>query len=81
MIRTIEVYKPGTDTPELDHVEPVVVPDDLPTLEQIQIEVSETNDQALVAYQNFDSLTAPQKYKILKGLLGDYIARHPEKYL
>ena len=49
-------------------------------LEQIGNEVNEANDQALIAYQNFDNLTAAQRNKILKALLGDYIKRHPEKY-
>jgi len=57
-------------------------------LGQIAEEISEANDQALVAYnliknKTWAGLTDAQRnilVKVVVGLLGDYIVRHPEKY-
>ena len=76
-IRYIDEYTDGVLTAHI----PYEVSDAELRLEEIDKEVNEANDNALVAYNSYANLTAAQKDKILKGLLGDYIRRHKERYL
>ncbi len=57
------------------------ISDEQLAVEQMEAEVQKANDNALNAYQNFDSLTPAQKNKILKGLLGDFIHRNRDNYI
>ena len=60
---------------------PYEVSDEELEIERVESATSEANDNALVAYQNFDSLTLAQKNRILKGLLGDFISRNRDNYI
>ena len=62
-IRHIEVYKAGTDIPELDHKEPYEVSDEV--LEQ------EANEKILADILNMadSDIKVPQIGKILKALI------------
>jgi len=57
------------------------VSDEELAVEAIERVTREANDQALVAYQNWDNLTLAQKEKVLKGLLGDFISRNRDRYI
>lgn len=61
--------------------EPYEVSDAQLALEAIEKETLTANDQAKAAYLNWANLTATQKDKVQKALLGDYIGRNKEKYL
>jgi len=50
-------------------------------VEAAEAETAQANDQALVAYQGWGSLTLAQKDRVLKALLGDFIARHRGNYI
>jgi len=65
----------------LTFAEPIPPTDGELAVIAIEQETAEANDQALVAYQNFDTLTLAQKNKVLKGLLGDFISRNRGNYI
>ena len=59
---------------------PYQVSDAQLALEAIEHEVQVANDQALVAYQHWATLTLAQKDAALKALVGDYIVRNRSNY-
>jgi len=59
---------------------PYEVSDGELAIEAVEAETREANDQALVAYQNFGSLSLTQKNRVLKALLGDFIIRNKGRY-
>ena len=50
-------------------------------VEAAEAETAQANDQDLVAWQGWASLTLTQKDNVLKALLGDFISRHRENYI
>ena len=76
-VKYIVEYEDGVEVNQV----PYEVPDGELVIEAIEAETAEANDNALIAYQNFDDLTLAQKNRILKGLLGDFISRHRDNYI
>ena len=58
-----------------------VISDAQLAIEAAEAETKAANDQAMVAYKNFASLSLAQRNTVLKALLGDFISRHKENYL
>ncbi len=75
--RYIQTYQDGV----LIDSEPYEVSDEELQVEQAEAETKEANDNALAAYNNWDSLNQLQKDRVLKGLLGDFISRHRNNYI
>lgn len=76
--RCVKVYEDGIPTGEENCR---VVSDQELAIEAIERETAEINDQALVAYQHWGSLTIAQKDRVLKALLGEFISRHRSNYM
>jgi hypothetical protein len=50
-------------------------------IQAVEAETTAVNDGALAAYQNWDSLTPPERLAWTKMLLGDFVSRNRENYL
>lgn len=59
---------------------PYTVSDEELALEAIETEIGPQNDQALANFQNWDTLTPPERMAIVKFLLGEYIQAHRYRY-
>ena len=58
-----------------------VISDEELAIEAVEQETAAANDQALVAYKNYNKLSPAAKDIILKGLLGDFISRNRSNYI
>ena len=76
-IKYIIEYENGVEVNRI----PFEISDSEVEVSQVETETKKANDNALLAYRNYDNLTLAQKDRILKGLLGDFIHRNRENYI